>query len=945
MSVLWSTLLVLALTPPVASAHTCPDQPTPRQPPFEITVPAGQWLHAELAEDGTDWVLVGIAGGRRFEHDSAPSRLASERLLLPGAWFEAVRIETRAYGRHAGPAPPVQVHCRPLTAEDTPRWQSMLGGLLLAQAEQSGIGPALRATLRAGARDWLARAAQSTGDPLVRAGALHSIGYLKQQAGDWKGARASYLDAAQAWAGQRPQAARAARFHAAQTLMAAGRYPPAAEELEALLADPALAETPFLEGWVRNDLCLARRELDQPEAASACLAALARWHRAHGAEDAAALALCNEVSVLAGAHRWEAAEARMPACAQAQRRHGNAGGQAYARHLEGWLRLHRGDWRGAAAELEAALKHFDAHGPGQSAWQVRALLARAWLMLDEAPRAYALLRAGIERVDRQRDPDTHARLLAELGRLLGAVDPGAARPLLEDAAALYARSGGLRMAAAARCDLAVLGFGEAPERCALGAARMRPREQVTDAEHADWRRSASDRREWIDRLRWLDRVVATADTDARRAATLALLDEQARRAHALPPGPGSERVRSALLIELAAAYARLSLAADDAAAQAALHLARAAGPPLSAARSLLLVAESTAESVPARTAQPEAPPASAPPGVVELYYLPGLDEARWLLARGPRIEIHPAPAEAALRPHIEGWLALSASSASGEEWRARAATLAGLVGLTALRDPADTLWLVHTGGAAAEIPWPLLPDPAQADAPLGLGLTVLARGPGLEVTALQAPLAITTLVAVDPKDLPPELPGARHESLGLASLAQRHERASRWLALSELRGGKPRFEAGTALLLGGHAVADRELGDGALLGPRAQSGQGLGPTDFEGWPQAPELLILGACESAGGPTRRYFGDFGLATAAARSGAPWVLGYRWPIDDMAAVLLHQSFLDSLLGGASPPEALREATTTLATSRRHAHPRHWAGVVLLASGGQDPALVGR
>lgn len=940
MSVLRVIALALGLAPLGSLAGTCPTQPTARQPPFEISIPAGQWLQAELDEDGTDWVLVALAGDRRFEHDSAPSRLASERMLLPGAWYPSVRIDARAYSRHAGPPPPVRVHCHALSSADEPRWQAMLGGLLLSQAEQPGMAADLRAALRTGAGDWLARAA-ATGEPSVRAGALHSIGYLQQSAGDWEGARASYRQAADAWAAQRPSAALAARFHAAQTLMAAGRHPLAAEALEALLAEPALAATPFLEGWVRNDLCLARRELGQPDAAGACLAALARWHRAQGAEDAAALAVCNEVAVLAGAHRWKAAEARMAACAQGQLHHGDQAGQAYARHLEGWLRLHRGDWRGAADELQAALAHFDAHGPLDSAWQVRALLARAWLMLDEAPRAHALLRAGLERFDRQRDPATHARLLAELGRLLGSVDPVAARPPLAEAAALYADSGGRRMAAAVQCDLAVLGFAEAPARCALGAARMRRDQGIDDAEHARWRRSAGDSREWIDRLRWLDLVVATATTDPRRDATLALLDEQAGLARTLPPGPGSERVRSALLIELAAAYARLSLAADDAAAQAALHLARQAGPPLSAARSLLLVSESTAEPAPARLPQAGSSSAPTPPGVVELYYLPGLEEARWLLARGARIETHPAPAESVLRPQVEGWLALSATSASSEEWRARAATLAGLIGLKALRDPADTLWLVHAGGAAAEIPWPLLPDSAQADAPLGLALSVLARGPGFEITELQAPLAINTLVAVDPAELPPELPGARQESHTLADLAQHHGRSARWLTLSELRGGKPRFDPGTALLLGGHAVADRELGDGALLGPRAQSGQGLGPTDFEGWPQAPELLILGACESAGGPTRRYFGDFGLATAAARSGAPWVLGYRWPIDDMAAVQLHQRFLDSVLGGASPPEALRAAITTLATSRRHAHPRHWAGVVLLASGTADPA----
>lgn len=943
MAVLPATWLILGLAWLSSAAESCPDRAEPRQPPFEITIPAGQWLHAELAEDGTDWVLVGIAGGQRFEHDSAPSRLASERLLLPGAWFPVVRIEARAYGRHEGPPPPVRVHCHALSSADEPRWQAMLGGLLLSQAEQPGLAADLRAALRSGARDWLARAA-ATGEPSVRAGALHSIGYLQQSAGDWEGARLSYRQAADAWAPQRPSAALAARFHAAQTLMAAGRHPLAAEALEALLAEPALAATPFLEGWVRNDLCLARRELGQPDAAGACLAALARWHRAQGVEDAAALAVCNEVAVLAGAHRWEAAEARMAACAEGQLRHGDQAGRAYARHLEGWLRLHRGDWRGAADELQAALAHFDAHGPLDSAWQVRALLARAWLMLDEAPRAHALLRAGLERFDRQRDPATHARLLAELGRLLGSVDPVAARPLLAEAAALYADSGGRRMAAAVQCDLAVLGFAKAPARCALGAARMRRDQGIDDAEHARWRQSAGDSREWIDRLRWLDLVIATATTDPRRDATLALLGEQAGLARALPPGPGSERVRSALLIELAAAYARLSQAGNDGAAQAALHLVRAAGPPLAAARSLLLVAESTPEPVTAGPQRVEAAPTPTALGVVELYYLPGLDEALWLLARGTRIEIHPAPAETELRPLVEGWLALSASSASGEQWRASAARLAGLIGLHALRDPADSVWLVHTGGSAAEIPWPLLPDPALDNAPLGLAVSVLARGPGQRAGDLQAPLAISTLVAVDPKDLPPELPGTRHESRALVDLAQRHGRASHWLSLAELS-DQPQFAPGTALLLGGHAVADRELGDGAVLGPRAQSGQGLGPTDLEGWPQAPELLILGACESAGGPSRRYFGDFGLATAAARSGAPWVLGYRWPIDDMAAVLLHRRFLDSLLEGASPPEALRAAITTLATSRRHAHPRHWAGVVLLASGRHDTALVGR
>ena len=127
MAVLPATWLILGLAWLSSAAESCPDGAEPRQPPFEITIPAGQWLHAELAEDGTDWVLVGIAGGQRFEHDSAPSRLASERLLLPGAWFPVVRIEARAYGRHEGPPPSVRVHCDALSSADEPRSRKLEG--------------------------------------------------------------------------------------------------------------------------------------------------------------------------------------------------------------------------------------------------------------------------------------------------------------------------------------------------------------------------------------------------------------------------------------------------------------------------------------------------------------------------------------------------------------------------------------------------------------------------------------------------------------------------------------------------------------------------------------------------------------------------------------------------------------------------------------------------
>jgi len=100
---------------------------------------------------------------------------------------------------------------------------------------------------------------------------------------------------------------------------------------------------------------------------------------------------------------------------------------------------------------------------------------------------------------------------------------------------------------------------------------------------------------------------------------------------------------------------------------------------------------------------------------------------------------------------------------------------------------------------------------------------------------------------------------------------------------------------------------------------------------------APPLVVLLACGSARGPTRR--GDEGVAHlggAFLTAGARAVVLSRTALDHDAALLLGEVFNQALSRGRSPADALREARAALAADPRGDDPFFWAPVQLLGVG---------
>ena len=97
-----------------------------------------------------------------------------------------------------------------------------------------------------------------------------------------------------------------------------------------------------------------------------------------------------------------------------------------------------------------------------------------------------------------------------------------------------------------------------------------------------------------------------------------------------------------------------------------------------------------------------------------------------------------------------------------------------------------------------------------------------------------------------------------------------------------------------------------------------------------------ELVVLSACQTGVGEVIDGEGVNCLGTAFLYAGADRVLTTLWPVDDEQTRAFVQGFYERYLGGASAEEALRATKLAFledAEQPVRAHPRHWAGFVLL------------
>jgi CHAT domain-containing protein/tetratricopeptide (TPR) repeat protein len=102
-------------------------------------------------------------------------------------------------------------------------------------------------------------------------------------------------------------------------------------------------------------------------------------------------------------------------------------------------------------------------------------------------------------------------------------------------------------------------------------------------------------------------------------------------------------------------------------------------------------------------------------------------------------------------------------------------------------------------------------------------------------------------------------------------------------------------------------------------------------------PDAIELLVLSACETAKGDRHA---TLGMAGAAVRSGASSTLATLWAVDEASTTDLMGQFYQNLKQvieqrQGTKAEALRQAQLTLLRSDRYDHPYYWSPFILLGN----------
>ncbi len=164
---------------------------------------------------------------------------------------------------------------------------------------------------------------------------------------------------------------------------------------------------------------------------------------------------------------------------------------------------------------------------------------------------------------------------------------------------------------------------------------------------------------------------------------------------------------------------------------------------------------------------------------------------------------------------------------------------------------------------------------------------------------------------------PPDVEIARSETsrVWMGAAAERHFAA----------GQDPRLLAG--LVLAGANARDGGHGDDGILTALEVSYLHL---------DAAELVVLSACDAAGGTPALGEGVIGLVQAFQMAGARQVLGSLWRADDAATRALMETFYEHWRPregeGVPAAEALMRAQAHVREQERWSHPYYWAGWVL-------------
>ncbi len=96
-----------------------------------------------------------------------------------------------------------------------------------------------------------------------------------------------------------------------------------------------------------------------------------------------------------------------------------------------------------------------------------------------------------------------------------------------------------------------------------------------------------------------------------------------------------------------------------------------------------------------------------------------------------------------------------------------------------------------------------------------------------------------------------------------------------------------------------------------------------------------ELVVLSACSTGQGDTKRGEGVIGLSWAFLMAGAQQIVMTQWAVHDEATAQLMATFYAQLKAKKSPADALYQARRALQQSEKWRHPHYWAGFSLIGT----------
>ncbi len=339
-----------------------------------------------------------------------------------------------------------------------------------------------------------------------------------------------------------------------------------------------------------------------------------------------------------------------------------------------------------------------------------------------------------------------------------------------------------------------------------------------------------------------------------------------------------------------------------------------------------------------------------------------------LVELAPRRQIE----EVARRAHL--LLAAGDRSIGRGQTREVLAELSALLLAPWLTGPAPERLTVVPDGALSYVPFSALPLPYSAAAEPLLTASEVTYAPSLSVRARLAeaparpsPQGFLAVVADpvfssdDPRVIQsgnqakparrrlPRLPYTGREAEAIVALA----RPRPALLASGFEARRALVESGRLgqfryLHFATHATIDQRIPARSGL---AFSNVGPDGQEEDGFVRLPELarlritaelVVLSACETAGGKELRGEGLVGLVQAFLASGARQVLVSLFPVDDQdASDLMQRFYLGLFREKLSPAAALRVAQRSLASEPERSAAAHWASWVLLGAPAESPA----